>query len=370
MKKIILSCAVIFLISFVSAVSSCSSNGLTTAINKQYQMAYSDEDFLQIYNIDLLKDVSQIKDLNCLEYIDATDRTIKGDIFNLKDLNNLVVLSFYSNPEVYGDICAISGLTKLKSLKFAFDPNITGDVACLKNLVNLESFAMTHTQISGDISVFANMKNLKAIYISGTYIRGNICSLENLTNLEELGIADEYPGNPDIYGDLSCLNNLKKLKRVAIYNTNVANCEEFTKNHPNMTQTVTESGKQGGGGCSKESMETLVDYAQEYERKIGKEVQTEVRGQPNYGKNESENKFDVRDEKDGRYNVPENKNFFGRIMGSIKSFFGRIFHRENRNQENPNEMPDVGPGGCRSQAECNAFCSQEANRETCDNFDK
>ena len=49
-------------------------------------------------------------------------------------------------------------------------------------------------------------------------MKGNICSLAKLTNLEELGIADEYPGNPDITGDLSCLDSLQKLKRVAIYN--------------------------------------------------------------------------------------------------------------------------------------------------------
>ena len=195
---------IIFILSanFAFALAPCNSGSLTTSVHKSYQMAYTNENFLQIDNIVLLKDVSQLKDLTCLQYMDATDKTIKGDIANLKNLGNLEVFSLYSNPEVFGDICSLAKSTNLRILKFAFDPNITGDISCLKNLTKLETFAMTHTQISGDLSVFANMPNLKAIYVSGTNIKGNICALSNLTNLEELGIADEYPGNPDIVGDL------------------------------------------------------------------------------------------------------------------------------------------------------------------------
>ncbi|MDD4983896.1 MAG: hypothetical protein PHH82_03610 [Candidatus ainarchaeum sp.] len=287
MRKIILFLLLVVLsVSFIYAIAPCQSGDITTSVYKDYQMAYQDENFIRINNIDLLKDVNQLKDLTCLQYMDATDRTITGDIANLKNLVNLDVFSLYSNPDVYGDICSLAGATNLRSLKFAFDPKITGDISCLKDLTKLETFAMTHTNISGDISVFANMPNLKAIYVSGTFVSGDICVFSKLTNLEELGIADEYPGNPDITGDLSCLDNLKKLKRVSIYNTNTTNCEQFTKTHPDMNETVTESGMQGGGGCSKESLKTLVDYAQKYESKIGKEVQTEVKGQPNYNKSD------------------------------------------------------------------------------------
>lgn len=288
-KEILILLVLILSASLVYALEPCQSGGLTTSVNKNYQMLYVNEDFIQINNIDSLKEVGQLKDLTCLQYMDATDRTIKGDIANLKNLKELVAFSLYSNPDVSGDICSLAGATKLRSLKFAFDPNITGDVSCLKSLTQLETFAMTHTQISGDISVFANMPNLKAIYISGTNIKGNICALSELTNLEELGISDEYPGNPDIYGDLSCLDNLKKLKRVSLYNMNTTNCEQFTKSHPNISEMgETESGRKAGGGCSEESMKTLVDVAQKYEAKIGKEVQTEVKGKPNYQPTSSE----------------------------------------------------------------------------------
>ncbi|RJQ35770.1 leucine-rich repeat domain-containing protein [Candidatus Microgenomates bacterium] len=359
----------------------CSSGGLTTSTNKVFQMAYPDETFQQLTNTDLLKDVSQLKDLTCLQYLDATDRTVKGDIADLKNLLNLEVFSLYSNPDVTGDICSLVGATKLRSLKFAFDPKITGDISCLKNLTNLETFAMTHTQIKGDISVFANMPNLKAIYISGTNLKGNICSLSKLTNLEELGIADEYPGNPDITGDLGCLKNLQKLKRVSIYNTSTTNCEQFTKSHPDLAKTITESGKQGGGGCSKESMKTMVDYGQKYEAKIGKEVQTEVRGQPNYNKEKTggfgpENNTD---EKNNSSQIKDDRNFLQKLIGSILGIFGvKTESSENGLKERENgkgggsrePMPEgaVGPGGCKSQAQCDKYCDKQEHRDECSKF--
>lgn len=362
-------CAVflVLLISAVNAVlSPCSSGGLTTSVHNRFQMAYTDEDFIQIDDPDLLKDVSQLKDLACLQYMDATDRTIKGDIADLNNLVNLEVFSLYSNPEVSGDICSLAGAASLRSLKFAFDPNITGDISCLKGLTKLETFAMTHTQISGDLSVFANMPNLKAVYVGGTNIKGDVCALANLTNLEEMGLADEYPGNPDITGDLSCLKNLNKLNRVALYNTNAINCEQFTEDHPNI----------GQGGCSEESLGTLVDYAQKYEQKIGKEVQTEVRGKPGYQRDaDFENRpDDSMDESAGikgekQYNEP-NRNFLAKFVYWIKNLFGLTSGDGVTSQsEGQNEIrPGAGPGGCRTQVECNAFCDKPENRESCSKF--
>lgn len=353
-------------------IGPCSSGGLITSTNKIFQMTYPDETFQQLTNTDLLKDVSQLENLTCLQYLDATDRTVKGDITDLNNLTNLEVFSLYSNPNVSGDICSLANATKIRSLKFAFDPKITGDISCLKNLTKLETFAMTHTNIKGDISVFANMPNLKAVYLSGTYVKGNICSLKNLTNLQELGIADEYPGNPDITGDLSCLDNLKKLKRVSIYNTKTTNCDAFTKAHQGMEKTVTESGKQGGGGCSKESMKTVVDYAQKYEAKIGKEVQTEVRGQPNYNKG---NAGGLGPE-NNQGQIEDNRNFFQKLIGSILGIFGvRLENGQGRPEDGkgggsrgPMPQGAVGPGGCKSQTECDSYCDKPEHRTECSKF--
>src|SRR3989338_10100518 len=97
-------------------------------------MLYPEEDFIRITDKDSLKDLGQLKDLTCLQYLDATEHGIKGDISNLNALTNLKVLSLYGNPEVYGDICSLSSATKLRSLKFAFDEKIYGDISCLKDL--------------------------------------------------------------------------------------------------------------------------------------------------------------------------------------------------------------------------------------------
>ena len=344
-----------------SSLAPCSSGDLSTSTRKIYQMAYPNETFLQLTNTDALKDVSQLKDLTCLQYLDATDRDVEGDIANLKNLTNLEVLSLYSNPDVSGDICSLAGAINLRVLKFAFDPKITGDISCLKNLTKLETFAMTHTQIEGDISVFANMPNLKAIYVSGTNVKGSICSLKNLTKLEEMGIADEYPGNPDITGDLSCLDALQKLKRVSIYNTSTTNCEQFTRSHSNIAQMgKTDSGQSSGGGCSEESKKTLVDVAQKYERKIGKEFQTEIRGQSRPPQSNQSTSLAR----------SWNQNILTRFISWVRRLLGISSpDLPFPEKEEPNQVRlQTGPGGCRSQAECDAYCDKLENRDKCNQF--
>lgn len=346
-------------------LSPCSSGGLTTSVHKRNQGSYVNEDFIRINDLDLLKDVNQLKDLTCLQYLDATNRTIKGDIANVKNLVNLEIFSLYSNPEVYGDICSLSKASNLRAMKFAFDPKITGDISCLKGLTNLENFAMTHTQIKGDLSALSNMTHLKAIYINGTNISGDICALKDLTNLQELGIANEYPGNRNIRGDLSCLDNLKKLTRAEIYSTSTTNCEQFTKSHPNIEQ----------GGCSKESLKTLIDYGQKYEEKIGKVVQGG--GPNNYKKDAFSGFFNGEPNNKRESAIPDNRNFLAKFF----SFLIGIFNRNTSTnvgveplqngpvlRQNWSVPQGGGPGGCKSFDECNTFCSKPENDAECSKF--
>ncbi len=364
----------ILLIEHVLALDPCKSGELTTSAHKDYQMVYTNESFIRLDNKDLLKDLEQLRDLICLQYLDATDHGIKGDAANLKKLTNLEVLSLYSNPEVYGDICSLSGATKLRILKFAFDPKVYGDISCLKNL-NLETFAMTYTKIYGDLSNLSHMTNLKAVYISGTDISGDISHLNQLTNLEELGISDEYPGNPNITGDLASLDNLTKLKKVSMYSTKTTNCEHFTKMHPNIQQ----------GGCSKESLKTLEVHNIRAEKKIGKD---RYEGPPPDYRNEANERAD--DRQDETFEERNDKgNIFTRFFGWFKNLFrksqdlpldgnkqfGKPENDEEESYDNvPRDVnrqrPQAGPGGCRSQAECDAFCSKPENNEACSKFAK
>lgn len=262
MKKIILIISLIF-IGSVSAQEVCEYNGLKTEQGYNYQtpgakIEYGDEKFVHLIDAKAVKDLEQLKGLVCLESADFYNQGISGDLENFRGLVNLKVLSLHTNPKVEGDVCVFSKDTKLKSLKLAFDEKAYGDISCLKDL-NLETFAMTYTKISGDLSDLSYMSNLKALYLSGTDVAGDISALSGLTNLEELTLSDPETEGSGFYGDLASLDNLKKLRKVAIYNTKATNCEHFHEVHPDIE-----------GGCSEESQFTVINTNVESEKIIGK----------------------------------------------------------------------------------------------------
>ncbi|MEW5896792.1 MAG: hypothetical protein AB1668_03820 [Nanoarchaeota archaeon] len=264
MKKIIQIILVLTLLIFVSSVFAqelCEYNGLKTKFDYPYQtpgakIEYKDEKFISLVDSKAVKNLEQLKGLVCLEYADFYGQGISGDLENLKDLTNMKVLSLHTNPELTGDTCTFSKATKLKSLKLAFDEKVYGDISCLKDL-NLDTFAMTYTKISGNLSDLSHMTNLKALYLGGTGVTGDISALSKLTNLEELTISDPEFKDSKIQGDLASLDNLKKLRRVALYNMDVTNCEHFHETHPNIE-----------GGCSKESKVGFFDLIINFFRRL------------------------------------------------------------------------------------------------------
>jgi Leucine-rich repeat (LRR) protein len=186
-----------------------------------------------------LSNLSQLSGLNCLQYMDFYKSGLTGDLSSLGSLSDLVVFNMNNNPGIYGDVCALSKAKNLRTLRLAFNPQVTGDISCLKDL-NLDTFAVTGTQITGNLSDLSHMTNLKELYLGGTSVEGDIASLSKLTKFEELVISDSQEKRPKVYGDLSSLKDLKKLRRVALYNISATNCEQFTRDHPNILE----------GGCS------------------------------------------------------------------------------------------------------------------------
>jgi len=262
MKKIIFFIILLILISSIFAQQTCEYNGLKTEFGYNYfepgvKSEYADEQFIRLVDPKAITTLDQLKGLTCLEYADFYEQGISGDLEQLRNLVNLKVLSLHTNPGVYGNVCVFNNAPKLKSLKLAFDENVYGDISCLKDL-NLETFAMTYTQISGDLSDLSHMTNLKALYLGWTTITGNISALSGLTNLEELTLVDPAGEGSGFYGDLASLDNLKKLRKVALYNMNVTNCEHFHEVHPDIE-----------GGCSDSSASTLIDPNTESEEIIG-----------------------------------------------------------------------------------------------------
>jgi hypothetical protein len=236
--------------SSVQAVNLCSYQGINTTSNIRNQISYPEEKFIGIASTSLgqLNNLSQLKGLTCLQYIDFYKSEIKGDLANLNNLTDLRVLNMNENPGIYGDICALSKATNLRALRVAFNPKVTGNTSCLTNLT-LDTFAATGTQITGDLSDFSHMSNLKELYLGGTQVKGDVASLSKLTKMKELVISNSEEERPKIYGDLSTLKNLNKPWRVSIYNTNTTNCEQFTKNHPDIME----------GGCSQLSKSSPTD---------------------------------------------------------------------------------------------------------------
>src|SRR3989338_570418 len=276
MKKRIFVLMLLIFISSVSAQNVCEYNGVKTEYGLNYQTPgekseYADEQFVHLTDAKAIKELEQLKGLICLESADFYAQGISGDLESFRTLVNLKVLSLHTNPNVEGDLCVFSKATKLKSLKLAFDEKVYGDISCLKD-INVDTLAMTYTKISGDLSDLRHMTNLKALYLSGTDVVGDISALSGLTNLEELTLSDPEADGSQFYGDLASLDNLKKLRRVAIYNTKAINCDHFTQMHPNIE-----------GGCSEESKSAVINTNIESEKIIGKET-----GLPNAGLKDQE----------------------------------------------------------------------------------
>lgn len=269
------------LTTLISASSPCEYNNLKTKIDSPYyeegiKIEYKDEQFVMLSDPKTIKNLEQLKGLECLEYADFYYQNISGDLENLKNLKALKVLSLHTNPEITGDVCIFGDATKLKSLKFAFNVKVDGTISCLSKL-NLETFAMTYTNISGDLSDLSHMSNLKALYISGTNIVGNVSALSNLINLEELTLTNAVENGSRFYGDLAALDNLTKLKKVSLYNMDVINCGHFHEVHRNIE-----------GGCSEESASTIIDPNVESEKIIGKQTEVFINNSEQVGQNGKE----------------------------------------------------------------------------------
>src|SRR3989338_2301675 len=255
MKKTILILALLIFINSVFAQEICEYKDIKTEFGYTYhepgkKAEYINEKFVRITDSKVVKDLGQLKELTCLEFADFYNQGISGDLENLRELTNLKVLNLHTNPNVYGDICVFSKATELKSLKLAFDEKIYGNIFCLKDT------------------------NLNALYLSGTNITGNISALSGLTNLEELTLSDPETDSSKFYGNLASLDNLKKLRRVAIYDKGITNCEHFHEVHPNIE-----------GGCSDKSKVTIINTNIESEKIIRKEIR-ELMNVPKGGKPE------------------------------------------------------------------------------------
>ncbi len=132
-KGIIFILLLLISVSSVSAQEICDYNGIKTEWSYPYwepekKIEYKDEQFIQMVDAKVVKNLQQLKGLICLEFADFYNQGISGDLENLGNLINLKVLNLHTNPEVRGDVCVFSKATKLRSLKLDYDEKVYGDI--------------------------------------------------------------------------------------------------------------------------------------------------------------------------------------------------------------------------------------------------
>ena len=186
-----------------------------------------------------------------LEYLSIQNKTIYGDISNLRNCINLLNLRLYDSS-VSGNIASLASCTSLQALvvnitnleniqfgiwKGLGHCTITGDIANLFNLTNLEDFNGGYSDIYGDISVFKNLINFKQLMCHGTKLSGNLLSFKNHPSIEVIGLAEintisgdisslstcyktlnyfANSDNPNVSGDISSLRNCTSLKTLTV----------------------------------------------------------------------------------------------------------------------------------------------------------
>lgn len=173
------------------------------AINKPTGEIYSED----LLGLELLEaSWLSISDLSGMEYcINLLELWIRNnnisDLSPLKDIVDLVYLDLNSN-EIGNNLSGLSNLTNLEYLEIA--DNQISDISILSGLTKLKiQLDISRNQIS-DISPLANLAEIEDLALNDNQI-GNVSALASLSNLNELDLDHNQVG--DITPLLTCHNN-------------------------------------------------------------------------------------------------------------------------------------------------------------------
>tara|TARA_Y100001958_G_C21212531_1_gene538124 strand:- start:571 stop:1539 length:969 start_codon:yes stop_codon:yes gene_type:complete len=170
-------------------------------------------------NNNLIFNISYLRPLLKLNYIEIGNTTCEGDLSSLSNLNQLTHLSLgnLKNPNLVGDLKDILLLKKLNLLYLAYC-NITGNISTILNLPNLSRINLSNNKLTGNIpdisSVFGS---LKYYHIDLSY---NCLTLTQdvADNISKLDLYD----TDDINFDYNCIKNIKNFKGIS--NLNCGQC--------------------------------------------------------------------------------------------------------------------------------------------------
>ena len=150
----------------------------------------------------------------------GSNSSMPGELSSLEHLSCLTKLNLYWTS-VSGDLSSLAELTNLTDLNLSRNgEGLTGNIFSLKKLENLELLSIhSCRQITGDISCLRGMTRLTKINFGGSFqIEGDIGSCEYMLGLVELDV--EYCER--VWGQLSSLVDLTSLERLRIDRTGIA----------------------------------------------------------------------------------------------------------------------------------------------------
>ena len=133
------------------------------------------------YNLTYLQNVClNINDLSLSKKLTSIvlKGTSSGDISVLKNLTELTYINF-NNCLISGDISVLKNLTELTYINFN-NCLISGDISVLKNLINLKSFdlsSINSKNIFGSISNLSNLSKLNNFRLNVEGISGDLATL-------------------------------------------------------------------------------------------------------------------------------------------------------------------------------------------------
>lgn len=148
----------------------------------------------QIYTI------NELKNLKRLGLMGTNIR----DLTPIKRLKNLVWLQLVLNTKV-NDITPLKELKNLKVLHLV--DNKISDITPLKGLKNLEVLGLNYTQVS-DITPLKGLKSLKVLQLNNTLVH-DLIPLKGLKNLKALDLTESKVTKEDVWALMQTLTKCK-----------------------------------------------------------------------------------------------------------------------------------------------------------------
>jgi len=164
--------------------------------------------------------------INSLSGYTALRRLAVNNLTNLEILyiaDQLVNSGYQMTNLIYGDIKAFANCTGLKEISIGQSSNLTGDISVFANCPNLGMFRIILSpNLTGDISVFENC-NIYHIAISGYSTIMPMKITGDISVFRSKNMINIYINFCQVYGNISSLNNLTRLRALEVNNLNIPN---------------------------------------------------------------------------------------------------------------------------------------------------